>query len=199
MAELIIGLDIDEVLAPFTAHFLIHYNLQNNTNFIREDIKQFELERTLGGTLQNMIDMIFGFYKTLEFIQMPAVAGSQNGTKILREQGFKLEAITSRPEKIDGLDLRELTLSWLELRFPSTLSEIHFTSEFVTNGHRVTKAEVCKKLGVQLFVEDRYGYAKGCALSGIRTFLYDSPWNRNKEMLENMERVHSWDEILTKV
>jgi len=128
MTKLLVGLDIDEILAPFTEYFLPFYNSRNNTTFSSDDIHYFELERNFGGTGQEIISAIFDFYKTREFLEMPPVKDSQYGTNELKKRGYELIAITSRPEKIEGLDLKELTLNWLEHYFPSALSETHFTS-----------------------------------------------------------------------
>ncbi len=204
MSDVIIGFDIDEPLAPFQEYFLPFLNRGLGTNYAFEDIKHFELERNFKElkNSQESIDYIFRFYRTQEFAEMPHVNGSHEGTLELISMGYDLVAITSRPKKIgdngNELDMEKLTGDWLKRNFSSIFSDVKFARDFM-GCHGEKKVDICRRLDVQIFVEDNYDYAKDCALAGIRTLLYDHPWNRNKEMLPNLERVHSWEEILKKI
>jgi len=60
----------------------------------------------------------------------------------------------------------------------------------------MTKAGVCRELGVERMVEDGLHYATDCAENGIPTLLLNSPWNQAESLHEGITRVYSWAQIL---
>ena len=58
-----------------------------------------------------------------------------------------------------------------------------------------SKAQVCKSLGVDVFIEDALEHALPLANNGIPVLLFDRPWNRGQEPA-NTTRVFSWSGIL---
>ena len=107
-----------------------------------------------------------------------------------------LPIITSRPETI-----RERTAALVEKHFPPVFDGIHFLNHYRDDGTRSrerTKGEVCKALGVRVFVEDALENAVSVADEGIPVLLFDVPWNQG-ELPAGITRVFGWRDALLKL
>merc|ERR1711988_1395667 len=76
---------------------------------------------------------------------LPPIPGAQEGIKALKNAGFRLETVTSRPEI-----MRELTEASLGIYFPDMFHNMHFTGP----PGPVLKGAVCKELGVRVLIDD---------------------------------------------
>ena len=63
--------------------------------------------------------------------------------------------------------------------------------------NKISKEEVCKNLGIQVFVEDNLRYAQALAKEGIQSFLLAKERNTTFKAEENPNifRVESWDAV----
>jgi len=190
---MIIGIDIDDVLADFMNSMIKYHNNKYNTGYSREDFKSYNLWETLGGNEEDAVKKIYDFYHTSHFDNIPPTEGSQEAVDKLSKDNT-LRVITSRP-----YDIHDQTLSWLDRYFLGKFEEAHFTNEWAGGiGKPTRKKDVCKEHNVDILVEDSLAYAKECASDKTRVYLMNKPWNQS-ELSNKITRVNSWKDILDKI
>lgn len=97
--------------------------------------------------------------------------------------------VTARPNRF-----KKKTEDWFKIHF-TNIPPIIYTGDFhKTNGGK--KWEVCKQHSISVMIEDNSIYATDCAMQGIQTILFDTPWNQGIYH-PNMKRVKSWPEAIT--
>lgn len=189
-----IGIDLDNVLAEFMAGMIDFYNKKYGTTYKEEDFKHFELHKTWGGTLENAINIVHDFYFSDEFEKIIPVTGSQNALAKLSKEN-DLFVITARPHEVT-----KQTIDWLDKYFPNMFKDIIITNLFSMNNLETkTKPQVCDALDIDVFVDDSFHHVLGCVKEGRKSYLYNAPWNENDKLIEGMERVFSWEDILEKL
>lgn len=187
---MIIGIDIDGVLADAGAGLVDFHNENYGTNLTFEDMKDYDLTKVWGGTQEEAIEKVNEFYKSEHFKRLKPIEGAKEAVQNL-SKNHDLVVITSRHEGIS-----KLTKEWLSEHFPQ-ITEIRLTNEWKNFGKSSEKSKMCQQLLVEVMIEDSLDYAKSCAFCGVKTFLIDCPWNQTEEKLpERVIRVDSWKEIL---
>ncbi len=194
MDFMIIGVDIDEVLADFIPELLDYHNELYGTNLTKDKIHSYNLCNFFGGTREEVLKKVYDFYETHSFKNLSIVSGSQEGIQALSENN-KLVIITSRPPIT-----QEITTVWLQKHFLNKFFSIHFTDELVKKeGNKIKKSDICIDLGVDIMIEDSLKNALECASIGIKVLLLDCPWNQSEDLAEGITRVKSWEEIKEKI
>tara|TARA_Y100000310_G_scaffold209958_1_gene210571 strand:- start:1331 stop:1912 length:582 start_codon:yes stop_codon:yes gene_type:complete len=191
---MIIGLDVDDVLASFVSALLVYHNDEYGTNLSVSDIKSYNLGEAWGGTKEESIKKVYDFYRSPYFRDIQPVEGSKEGIELLSRK-HELVTITSRPNEIYNE-----TIEWLNLHFPEKILEHYFTNEWHKSGNNNrSKSDVCLELGIDVIIEDCLAYAKDCASNGIKVILLDRPWNKSNGLPDKVTRVESWDRILENI
>lgn len=190
---MIIGIDLDEVLAKFVDPLIDFYNRRYGTSIKKDDAKTYDLWRTFGITKEEAKIVVDDFYNSDEFRALSPVEGSQNGVETL-VQRYSLCVITSRPSRLE-----EETKKWVVRHFPDMFSGIHFSNHSSSTDQTRSKAVICDELSVDLMIEDHLLYALDVARSGRKVFLLDSPWNQTDNLPSNIKRVMNWQEILSRI
>jgi uncharacterized HAD superfamily protein len=185
-----IATDIDEVLADTLNEFLKFYNTSFRTDFNREQFGSYDWWEALKISADEFILRLHKFIDEGGFARVVPVPGAGAGIKTL-SRDHKLLAVTSRPRA-----LSETTADWLGRHFAGCFNEVYYTKELIGEKNRVSKVTFCLQEGVDLFIDDVYEYAAGCAARGIEALLYDAPWNKDAGMISNMTRVFTWDDII---
>lgn len=186
-----IGIDLDDVVVDFFPSFLNFYNAEYEKNFRFEDINNYHIwEVGIGENKEEAIALVDEFYDSSWFEKIPVVEGAEKGVEELLRLDKKLKIITSRP-----LRFREKTNNFFKRYFSDLKLGIYYSSGLHQQGG--TKADICKREGIDIFIEDCLKYAEECAENGVRVLLLDKPWNQ--EGNGKVERVYNWDEILEKI
>ncbi len=192
MKTFTIGVDIDDVLFDFNTGFLNYFNTMHDTFHTRNQIVNYQLHLLLGGRKEDIFFLIDKFYDSDDHQKVMPVEGSVLGIEKLRSH--KLVLISARPEHSRG-NIEK----WLTQHFPSTVDEVHLTGSYRgMQPHIKTKAELAKKCGVDIFIEDSLSHAKNISESGVPVLLIDTPWNQG-ELSPLIIRVFSWEEIVKHV
>lgn len=144
-------------------------------------------------------EKVHDFFKTPYFKNQPVIPGAQEALPKLRGLGFELVVVTSRQFKI-----AQDTRMWLEHNFPKgTFKDVAFGNHWGLEGHKVTKKELCQKLGASLLIDDSLSYIQEVSQCGIKGLLFDLdgkyPWNKTSELPVGVTRVHSWDQVVDRV
>lgn len=185
-----IGIDMDEVLAEFLDSVIEFHNYEFKTNYTKQDFFSYNYWEVWGGTYEEMLNKMELFYRSDYYKNIRPVNGSKEALIKLKSNGHKLFVITSRQIKFE----RE-TVSWLNKYFPEVFTSILFGNHFSTSGKPIPKSLLCKKVGVDLMIDDSLEYIKDCSDSGIISILFDKPWNRSHSM-DGVKRIYSWQDKL---
>ena len=183
-----IGFDLDDVLLDFRESLHRYHNYRFGTDYKRHQFRE-NLAEMWNCSMEEEIKRVFNFYQLPEHWNSLPVDGAVDGVKKLR-QSHNIFVITAKPE-----ELREKTLEWLDRHFPQMFDGIHFTNQYHGSGLKRAKGEICRELGVEVFVDDTLDNVTDVADFGIPALLLDAPWNQG-EIKSLVTRVYSWDEIV---
>lgn len=184
-----IGFDLDEVLLDFNNAFCSYHNRVYGTNLRRSDLIVFEYEKIINCSKEEVIKRVVDFYTSPEHLNTKPMDGAVEVINKLKDDNT-LIIITSKPEM-----LREETLKWINKYFPNSFKDVFFTNHFYGNGLRRSKGDVCKEVGVDMFIDDNLENLENVLSMGIPALLFDAPWNQYASKYP-MTRVKSWNEIL---
>jgi uncharacterized HAD superfamily protein len=185
-----IGIDLDDVIVDFFPSFINFYNKKYGKNFKFEDIKSFYMwEIGIGKDKQEIIKLVDEFYDSNDFDNMPLISDVKFAFNNFSND--KLFIITSRPVRF-----KEKTDYFLKKHFPSISFEIIYSNGLQIRGEN--KAEICRRLGLNYFIEDNFHYVNEFDFNRIKVFLINKPWNKDF-VNSNLIRVDNWKEILEKI
>lgn len=195
---MLIGVDLDEVLAETIQPLLMYHNNKYDTNLSRDQMYSYNFLEVWGGTREESIEKMYDFYASPYFKSIRPIDGSQEGVRRLKEK-HELIVVTARPE-----DIADETMNWLSEYFQDRFSDVYFTNEWVLAGSTwstSSKLDICLRLGVDVLVDDSLANSIQCASSGLTTLLLDCPWNQTDDLPLplGVTRVYSWQEILEKI
>jgi len=187
--KLKIGIDIDDVVLDFVPSFINYYNLRFDSKIILGDVNTSKIWEIFGLDKSGFGSILEDFHETDFSKKMPFITNVKEGLEKLKE--FDLQIVTSRHNKN-----KEVILEWFRKEIPNFNIPLLFSDDFY--GGTSTKAQICKKLEINILIEDNPVYALDCAENGIKVLLMDKPWNQTCEH-ENILRVKDWKEILEKI
>ena len=187
----LVGFDLDDVLMDFNSGLCIFHNTWYGTSLTRDDIISYHLEDIWRCNREECVRRVGEFYLSREHEEMRPVLGASEVVQELQDNGAGVVVVTSRPESAAAP-----TRLLLEKHFPTLVDSVHFANHFFHEEVKVTKGEICQKLGVEIFADDAPFHSEDVALVTRASLLFDAPWNRDYSLfLPNMQRVYSWSEI----
>ncbi|MFA4995661.1 MAG: hypothetical protein WC536_00780 [Patescibacteria group bacterium] len=187
---MIIGIDIDDVLAESNLAFDKYHNKKYGTNFKKADHYTFDLGKIWNVTEDECTARLVDFFNSGHSLNIEPVTGAKEALLELAKDN-ELKVITARME-----DFKDHTVEWLAKHYPSHLLEVHHANHYYgLNTNK--KSDLCLKLGVEVLIDDCLEFAEECAEKGIKVLLLDSPWNQCDDLSDNIIRVKTWDEIVT--
>lgn len=190
---MIIGIDMDSVIAEIIRPIDLFHNRQYGTNIAYDDHDDYNLCLYWNCSLDDMYKRIFEFYASPEFQETKPIAGSQEALTLLA-QDHELHLITARP-----YDVEEQSRQWLGEYFPGIFKEIHHTNLISKGGTGVSikKSEICKKMGATVMIDDHVEYILDCADNSIMSYLFPAPWNTDTQISHpHVRRVTGWAEVV---
>lgn len=192
MNNFVVGIDADGVLVNMS-----EFNIREGKKYFKKEPVNLNAYHTRD---------IFGVSKKEEFIyglkgalnkyckKEPPMPNCKEVIKKLNEEGIVLHEITARKfttfDNIIGKYYRKLFEKWLhkhELKFKT----IEYCSE--TDSPR-DKLLGCRKLNVDVMIEDKPDVAEYLANNDVKILLMDAPYNKDL-MHPNITRVYNWEEI----
>lgn len=178
-----IGVDIDDTLVETTKN-------------LDKDILNYEggqevlehIEEVMSGKIPT--ENIKKFMNTYLTTRLAGLEIKENAMDViikLRNQGHKIIFITSRGEE-NGKGVTEITLKYLEEK-NVPYDNIVFST--------IDKAKVCVENNINLMIDDSIKHCKDIEKVGIKTILFTSIINEEKET--DLERVNNWRELEEKI
>lgn len=188
-----IGLDLDDVLASFQVKWLSFHNKVYKTKIKYKDVTCFNLAIVFDLDEQTVWKRIHEFYESDEFKSIKPVPGAVSSVKALAKK-HELFVVTARKTS-----LRKITEEWLFMHFGKIFNGIVLTNLASENASdiAVPKEVACANLGIEIFVDDSPGYAQKINAKGVKTLLFNKPWNSLETMPSSITRVKSWREIFS--
>ena len=193
---MIIGLDIDEVLAELLEAYLEYNNKRFNTRAQKRDMFSYSFREVFGYSEEENQKRVLDFFKSEYFQNIKPVKGAPEMVAQLAKE-HQLCIITARTKVI-----REETEQWLLKHFSDSFHCINLTNQWHGVGEKQLKSEIGKREKIDILIDDSLHHARDCASEGIYVLLMDInyPWNQVSEKLpENIKRVHSWEEIVEEI
>ena len=200
--ELKIGIDIDDTSIDFVGTYILFYNQKYNKNLKRENVQFYNSGKPFGIINGEPSSLINEFYNSKLFMEITPFPNAFETMKKLKQAGYNLISITSRPDS-----LRATTENLLERCFPNIFSDLFFSYNHYTkmNENEKSKAEICLSENVSHIIDDSLTYCIQCAERGIEALLFGNyHWNKgiSKEIIlpeakedlgnEKIHRVKDW-------
>ncbi len=188
-----IAIDIDEVLAEQLDSLIEFYKQETNIFIPKDEFFTYDWWKVWNISLKEAIEIDYKFKNSDLFDNLEVVFGSTDAIRKLKNNNT-LIIITARPNSF-----KDKTLKWLNKNFEDSFDKIYHSSDFhIENENNKTKADFCRKLGVDVIIEDNLEYSLDCVENGFKVILLDKPWNQG-ENYENISRCGNWNEILEKI
>ena len=183
LRSLRIGVDIDEVLAPF----LPTMKKWRTPRFrIRPPSNQYLFRDIYGIPEYESVKMVREFYDSEAFANMVPIEDSLKALTELKKDN-KLFIVTGRQEIV-----RNKTEKWVHDNFPGIFSDVIMTNSFTKSD--VPKVDVCKSLNIGLMIDDSYAVCEDCLDEHIAAvnFIGDPvyPW-----CYESTISVKTWKDV----
>ncbi len=186
-----IGIDMDEVIVELLDSVIEYYYEKTGKRFPREDFKTYDWGEIWGITMEEAIKIAHEFHdKSTIQDEKPLDQAVESMSSLLKEND-EIYVITARPIKY-----RKKVEDWIKHYFHDSPIQVISAGDFY--GNTLTKAGICKKLGIKVILEDQNHIALDCAKNNIKVLLFDKPWNKKLEH-ENIIRVSGWIEAMKKI
>lgn len=175
---MIIGIDIDNVIADSESKFRNKLNNSYGLALKRKDIKTFNFYECTPITKEQEKKALDEFEAEGEYKKLRLIQFSKKCINILFKKNTII-LITSRPERV-----KKDTEMWLQKR------------KIPYNKIVFSKNKSLYYKNFDIVIEDKWENAFEIAKKGTEVILLDYPWNRKSIELENIFRVKNWKEIL---
>lgn len=190
-----LGVDIDDVIADFVSTLVLFHNHFYGSNLTKNDFFSCDFWDVWGGSKEDAVRKVDEMFNNPNyFAKIPIIEQSFSSLTVLKKQGFCLYAITGRRN-----NMINQTLEWLAKHFPEIFSDVFFSNSYCPEGKDKKKSEICKRIGVDIIVEDHLKHALDCSQNGIKVFLFDNPWNKLFTPSGNITRVFGWNDIINEL
>lgn len=191
---MLIAVDIDEVLAEFTAAFRLFLRRNKGIMIKPRDLKTADWWRAWGKTKEESVDVIFEFLHSDEAGAIRPKRGALTALRLLKKAGHRFVTITGRPAEIE-----HRTRHWVEKNFPGIFDHIYCTDFHIVNHGKRSKGSICKQIGADILIDDYPGYAAECIANGMAVLLFESPWNHGFKTVPGLKRVRHWREAEARI
>ena len=185
---LILGVDIDNVILDEISSLKSIYSKNKTPNKEELPINKIYALHNVWDSVEEYESRLKEWHNSEMFLNLKPIKGSKKAlNKLSRDHDIYL--ITAR-----SLFLKDRTLKNLDTHFKGYYKDVHFTGygEDIT----LSKAEVCKNLDINLFIDDAEDNIIEVSSQGIDTLIFDAPWNQNMKKIKNTKRVYSWEDIV---
>jgi len=187
---MIIGFDMDEVLADLLGPLILFHNNEYGTSLTKQSFTSYSLAEAAGCTLDESTERICKFFRSTYFYNVNPIQDSQEGVAVIVDRYGKQPIITARPDIITSE-----TIDWAHSHYPEMFSSVNLTNQWHGEGTERRKSQVCKELGVDIMIDDSPSHAYDCADEEIDVLIFGNyRWNQNVDQHPKIVRVPSMPE-----
>src|SRR4051812_7191902 len=119
-----LGVDLDDILLSFSHGFLAYNRKKYGLDMKRQDLFDFDYEKTFPLPLTETVRRLFEFHRSPEHDLTPPIRGAIEGLTTLKNK-YDIHVITSRADT-----LRESVERWLSKHFNGLIDSIYFTDQY---------------------------------------------------------------------
>ena len=180
----VLAVDYDEVCVGYLPAFIEFCNATRGTKLKLEDFHSYmfwEVEGCKLATREEATACVYAFHASPYFDKIVPIDGECGTCGALRALAtkYELHVVTSRQT-----DIADKTRAHIDKHFPGVFTGVHFGNHFGLEGKKVSKPEMCARIGAVALIDDSLDYARQLAKAGTRTYLFgDYGWNRGGEVL----------------
>lgn len=182
---MIIGIDIDGVIADSEPVYRKTINKLFNLHLKQKDITSYKYEECTGLTDDQMHLVWKTFYREGGWLKIEPIKGAKRFLDKSKREKHRIVIVTSRPRE----HIKEETYQWLK-KHKIPYSEIIF----LENHDSKHQAALLRGHKFDYFIEDHYKYALDLAQRGVKVLLVDYPWNRQGKPHPNIRRIKALKE-----
>jgi 5'(3')-deoxyribonucleotidase len=184
-----IAFDVDDVLASHVESFIVFSNKHYGTSLTMEDYSDHWAD--FWDIDEDEIDKRALEFQTPKRIASFAVKNDAKSALMQLKTKYDLFIVTARREHIV-----DTSTDWISRHFPDVFKGTHFVPIWVPN-NKITKGDICKKIGADYLVDDLPRHCNIAAEAGIKVVLFgDYAWNRDEKIINGVTRCKNWDEVL---
>lgn len=178
MKNKIIALDIDGVIVDLVQAMLPLLSDACGRPVRHEDITQYDIGKSLH--IEHLMNNIWKrVHDDNLWLSAPPISGALNGLKQLGD--YRLVFVTGRPEETT----RGFTERWLDA------NKIQYEQLYFASGSKQVSDLDCIA-----FIDDHLDHIREAAEAGVRTLLFNQPWNQTFQLPANCRRVHDWKQVI---
>lgn len=169
MKQIIIGVDVDDVIANLVPRWLEYYNFDHDDNLKEEDIKSWAISR-----YTKIGDKIYDYLKLPSlYDDIIPIAGSIFGVSQLRKMGFNIVFVTAATPEQSGRKYK-----WL--------------CDYGMIKHRKEYVEALDKsiIKTDYLIDDNPEHVINASGQGV---IFTKEWNK---MLMGYPRMNSWEDVV---
>ncbi len=165
MKRLVIAIDCDDVLVPTGPTQIAFYNNKYNAKVQEKDFYS-SANVDMWGTNDNQvaIDRVAEHTLSEEFANIPPTLGAVDAIRRLAEL-HDLHIVTGRPVTIEQATMR-LVGTYFSGCFKTVQHTNYYTYSWDKTQKR-SKAEVCRELGADIFIDDYIGHIQDVRRAGV--------------------------------
>ncbi|KAI0728549.1 hypothetical protein C8Q72DRAFT_779596 [Fomitopsis betulina] len=196
----LICIDLDDVLSQSNRVVAEWHNDAYGTHMTLQDFHYYYYWRNpYWGTPDDTFRKVDEFYATPRLYEAPPIEGALAGVKALKELGYRLVLVTAR-------QVRELprTKEWVDKYYTGIFDDIVCTgmsqetlADETLLVTKLSKADVCKKLGAKLMIDDSLENALKCIQADppVTILLFgDYEWNKRSGTYKHINDEVSFEE-----
>ena len=170
-----IGCDLDDVLMPFTEHFIPLANDFFGTSYSPNHLLTYDPVTLFGTSEPEFRQVVYEFMNK----KAPDIQPIPDAKKhILRlAKTFDIHIVTARNSAYT-----QHTLTWLNDHFKDVFKGVHFCNFFAVDGHNnehpMTKSDILLKYGMEALIDDNVDNINDVNAAGLTGILYGNyPWH----------------------
>jgi len=193
----VLAIDYDEVCVGYLPAFIAFSNATYGTDLRLSDFNSYMFWEVPGAKLASREDAtkrVYEFHASEYFGKIVPIPGAYEALSALRSD-FELHVVTSRQH-----DIADKTRACVAKHYPGIFTSLHFGNHFGTSGVKVSKPDMCQRIGAVALVDDSLDYARQCSQAGIPAVLFgDYGWNRAEQPSKIVARATGWSEVASKL
>ena len=196
-----IAIDFDDVLVPCMRTFVDFCFFENLAVGSLEALQSIDFSKIFGCDYEKGQALFEAFVNSDHWTRMHATPPSESCLRKLKElkrEGYRLIVVTAREHRFE-----EITRRYLDVYFDDIFDDVklcNYYGKVDERNPRTTKAEMCRREGCSMLIDDNYAYVKEVELAlGIRCILFGrNSWTRY--WAKRIDREHGrvvteWDDI----
>ena len=185
-----IGVDIDEVLTPFTEQYLPFFNKRHKLRLKVSDFVSYEFHEIADVPLPECVETCRLFAEQGGILALKPYPEARRALEEIKAKGHELFIVSGR-HKFSRKD----TKTWLDEHFCGIFSELLFMTFRNFDGDSTTKADLCLRHDITILIDDDPHYAAQCRDAGVELIMPLQHWNKEFKAGRGVHKAKDWNQV----